>query len=210
MPSLVKSTIALFADDAYLLKSISSQHDVDILQGDLNILQTWEGKWSMEFHPEKCQLLRLTNKRKTVEAHYTIHGKRLKLVEKAKYLGVTLSKNLSWKYHVYNNITAKANSTRLFLQRNLVKVDRKLKLKCYNTYVRPILEYASSVWSPVNQISLIRKIEMVQHKAVRWICSNWDREASVSNMEASLCMKKLENRRSIAQLKMMRDLITGD
>ena len=62
MPSLVKSTIALFADDAYLLKSISSQHDVDILQGDLNILQTWEGKWSMEFHPEKCQLLRLTNK----------------------------------------------------------------------------------------------------------------------------------------------------
>ena len=96
MPSLVKSTIALFADDAYLLKSISSQHDVDILQGDLNILQTWEGKWSMEFHPEKCQLLRLTNKRKTVEAHYTIHGKILKLVEKAKYLvGVSLSKNLS-------------------------------------------------------------------------------------------------------------------
>ena len=143
MPSLVKSTIALFADDAYLLKSISSQHDVDILQGDLNILQTWEGKWSMEFHPEKCQLLRLTNKRKTVEAHYTIHGKRLKLVEKAKYLGVTLSKNLSWKYHV-NNITAKANSTRLFLQRN-----------SYNTYVRSILEYASSVWSPANQISLM-------------------------------------------------------
>ena len=29
-------------------------------------------------------------------------------------------------------------------------------------------------------------------------------------MEASLCMKKLENRRYIAQLKMMRDLITGE
>ena len=115
MPSLVKSTIALFADDAYLLKSISSQHDVDILQGDLNILQTWEGKWSMEFHPEKCQLLRLTNKRKTVEAHYTIHGKILKLVEKAKYLvGVTLYKGLLWKQHV-NNITAKANSTSCLL-----------------------------------------------------------------------------------------------
>ena len=91
-----------------------------------------------------------------------------------------------------------------------LKVDRKLKLKCYNTYVRPILEYASSVWSPINQISLIRKIEMVQHKAVCWICSNWDRGASVSNMEASLCMKKLENRQSIAQLKMMRELITGE
>ena len=153
---MVKSTIALFADDAYLLKSISFQYDVDILQGDLNIIQTWEGKWSMEFHPEKCQLFRLTNKRKTVEAHYTIHGKRLKLVEKAKY--VALSKNLSWKYHV-NNITAKANSTRLFLQRNLVKVDRKLKLKCYNTYVRPILEYASSVWALLTKYPLLGRLK---------------------------------------------------
>ena len=60
------------------------------------------------------------------------------------------------------------------------------------------------------KISLIRKIEMVQHEAVRWICSNWDREASVSNMEASLCMKKIENRGSIVQLKMMQDLITRE
>ena len=51
---------------------------------------------------------------------------------------------------------------------------------------------------------------MVQHEAVRWICSNWDREASVSNMEASLCMKKIENRGSIVQLKMMQDLITRE
>ena len=125
----------------------------------------------MGFYPDKCQLLLLTDKRKTVDAHFTIHGKRLKLVEKTKYLGVTLSKNLSWKSHV-NNITAKANSTRLFLQSNLVKVDRNLKLKCYNAYVRPNHEYASSVWSPVNPISLIKKIEMVQLKAVHWFCSN--------------------------------------
>ena len=51
---------------------------------------------------------------------------------------------------------------------------------------------------------------MVQHKAIRWICSNWDREASVSNMKSSLCMKKLKNRRSIPHLKMMQDLITGE
>ena len=46
--------------------------------------------------------------------------------------------------------------------------------------------------------------------AIRWICSNWDREASVSNMKTSLCMKKLKNRRSIPHLKMMQDLITGE
>ena len=81
----------------------------------------------MEFRPDKYQLLRITNKRKIVDAHYMIRGKRLKLVDSAKYLGITLTKNLSWKNHI-GIITAKANNTRLFLQRNLVKIDRKTKL----------------------------------------------------------------------------------
>jgi phage-related holin len=44
-------------------------------------------------------------------ANYYIHGKQLQIVDNAKYLGLTISKNLSWNNHV-NNITKKANSTR--------------------------------------------------------------------------------------------------
>ena len=56
-----------------------------------------------------------------------IHGKRLKLADSAKYLGITLTKNLSWENHI-GIITSKTNDTRLFLQRNLVKIDRKPNL----------------------------------------------------------------------------------
>jgi hypothetical protein len=43
----------------------------------------------MEFHPSKCQLLRITNKRKPFARDYDIHGHKLEEVESAKYLGVT-------------------------------------------------------------------------------------------------------------------------
>ena len=143
LPESVKSKIALFADDAYLYKSIKSMEDIADLQSDLDQLVVWEKLWSMEFHPDKCFLLRVTNKRKCLEGNYTIHNQVLKQVDKAKYLGVTLSKDLSWKHHV-NVITSKATNTRLFLQRNLTFADSETKLKCYKAYVRPIVEYASS------------------------------------------------------------------
>ena len=85
---------------------------------------------------------------------------------------VTLSKDLSWKHHV-NVITSKATNTRLFLQRNLTFADSETKLKCYKAYVRPIVEYASSVWNPVNNSSLIKKIKSVQRKSLRWIYKKW-------------------------------------
>ena len=160
----------------------------------------------MEFHPNKCQLLRITNKRKTVDAHYMINGKRFKLVDSEKYLGVTSTKNLPWKNYI-GIITATANNTQLFLQRNLVKIDRKTKLKCYYTYIRPVLEYALTVWNPVDQTTLISKLEMVQRKSIRWICCNWKNVVIVTKLRHSLGMKALETRRSVAQLKIFHDLI---
>jgi len=50
----------------------------------------------MKFHLDKCQLLRVTNKRKIIKANYNIHGQQLALVDNAKYLGVTISNNISW------------------------------------------------------------------------------------------------------------------
>ena len=91
MPLVVKLVIALFPDDAYVYLSVSSRKDAATLQKDLDSLVG--EKMVNEFHPDKCQLLRITNKRKIVDAHYIIYWKRLKLADSGKYLGVTLTKN---------------------------------------------------------------------------------------------------------------------
>ena len=63
----------------------------------------------MEFHPKKCKVLRITNKRKPIISQYSIHNEKLETVEKLKYLSVTITEKLSWKDHV-NSIVAKATT----------------------------------------------------------------------------------------------------
>ena len=55
----------------------------------LNSLQVWEKPWDMEFHPKKCKVLTITNKKKPFKTFYVIHNE---CVESAKYLGGILNK----------------------------------------------------------------------------------------------------------------------
>ena len=83
------STPRLFADDCLLYRRINSTEDSEILQQELNNVQEWERKWMMSFNLDKCEVLRVMAKQKNIiEAVYTIHGKPLKTVSSASYLGL--------------------------------------------------------------------------------------------------------------------------
>ena len=205
MPLTVESILALFADDSFLYRIILNQNDAAILQSDLDKLVLWEENWSMEFHPKKCKVLRITNKRKPINAAYKIHNEELD--NNAKYLGVTINKHLSWKDHV-NSIVSKATNVRHFLQRNLMSSPNEIKAQCYKTFIRPIQEYASSVWSPHNA-SLSTKIEMVQRKACRWIENKWEYHHSPTTMLKCLNLDTLELRRELYCLKTLFDITNG-
>ena len=75
----------------------------------------------------------------------------------AKYLGITLTDELSWSYHVHS-IHSRANSTLGFLRRNLRRCPTKLKR--LRTLVRSTLEYAASIWDPhlAKDCDLLEKI----------------------------------------------------
>ena len=63
MPEGISSSIRLFADDTVIYRQINSAADHTILQQDIHKLTRWEAEYSMEFHPEKCNVLRVTRSR---------------------------------------------------------------------------------------------------------------------------------------------------
>ena len=195
LPENIHSQVRLFADDTAIYITVNNHSDSDILQQDLDTLQTWECLWDMDFNPSKCQVLHISKSRHPAQHIYMLHGQALEAMDHAKYLGVNISKDLSWNTHI-NRISTNANRTLGFLKRNIKTKNTTIRTAAYQTLVRPQIEYTSTVWSPFTQ-TYINKIEMVQRRAVRWVNSNT--YASVSSMLDSLGWRSLEDRRADAR-----------
>ena len=91
-----------------------------------------------------------------------------------------IDKYLTWKEHV-NDICSKAIKAKAFLQRNLHRCPTSVKSNCYTSLVRPILEYAATIWSPHLQYQK-HQIEKVQHSAARFVTGDFSYRSSVTNM----------------------------
>lgn len=74
--------------------------------------------------------------------------------------------------------------------------------RAYFTLVRPLVEYASTVWDPHTQTD-IQKLEMVQRRAARYVKNRHRNASSVSDMLSSLHWRSLQERRRDARLCMM-------
>ena len=155
----------------------------------------------MTFHPGKCTTLPVISHRrksKILTPNYQLHNQSLANVHSVKYLGVTITQDLDWDIHVHN-ISNKANKTLGFLRRNLKIGAVKLKDTAYKTMVRPILEYASTVWDPYKE-GHISKIEAVQRRAARFVLNSYKRSASVTSMLNHLDWPSLQSQRKIKSL----------
>ena len=139
----------------------------------------------------------ITLKHNTISYNYTMSNAKIKEVSTAKYLGVTINNHLTWSNHI-DNICHKASSVKT-LQRNLTSCPPNIKLLCYITMVRSILEYASPVWSPYTTQD-INRLEKVQRQSARFIMGDYSSYSSVSDMLKRLQLPSLEHRRSNASI----------
>ena len=201
MPECVRSEIKLFADDSLLYRRKQNNADCCQLQEDLDKLQEWEQKWQMAFNADKCEVIRITNKKRPLCSDYFIQNQKLALRTEAKYVGVTIGSDLSWSRHPAN-ITKKANSTMGFLKRNIRSAPQAVKESAYKTFVRPIVEYAATTWAPFTDTET-RKIEKVQRRAARFGSNDYRRTSSVTEMISTFGWDTLQKRRYLARLSMM-------
>ena len=153
----------------------------------------------MEFHPHKCQLLRITNKINPIKSIYKIHDIPVSETNAAKYLGVLIDSNLNWRSH-YNHVIKSCSTTLAFIKRNLSQAPKFVKAKCYTSLVRPKLEYACAVWDPHCKTH-IESLEKVQKRAGRFVTGNYQMESGNSRQNREdLGWQTLEERRLMTKL----------
>ena len=140
----------------------------------------------MNVNPSKCQVLHVTRLKTPIETTYFLHDTctMLDSVSFAKYLGVTISNDLSWSTHI-DDITKSANQTLGFLKRNIRVQNKNLKSVAYKTLVRPQLKYASTVRPPPPHTD-IQRVETVQRRAAWWVYRDYSYTSSVTAMLKNL------------------------
>ena len=187
------STLRLFADDSIIYKQIKNKEDVIKLQQDLDAAGKWEQDWLMHFHPDKCTVVSVTQKRKTISHTYQLHGHTLEKADSANYLDITIQNNLKWDKHI-NTITAKPNQSLGFIKRNLKVHSPAIKEHAFKALVRPKLEYCNTIWDPHTQQQKLQ-IEKIQRRAARYVSNRYHNTSSVTDMMSDLKWAPLEVRR---------------
>lgn len=153
-------TVKLFADDVKMYINISDVKNVNILQDGLFALSRWASDWQLNISIKKCALLHLG--RNNLLYDYAIDGSVLPNVSEIRDLGVKVDSRLCFSAH-YADIAAKAHQRAGLIVRCFKSRDPFLLFRAFTTYVRPILEYCSPVWSPVYKKDII-KLEAVQRR----------------------------------------------
>jgi hypothetical protein len=163
----------------------------------LQVLAKWADTWLMSFNIKKCASLSITRKRNPSSFNYSIFDETLSSVDEHDYLGVTIANHLRWNSHCQTTIK-KANRTLGLIRRTLAPCSKNVKVRAYESLVRPRLEYASEAWNPYTT-ALINQLEQVQRAAARFVHADYRISTSVSNLITNLGWDSLHVRRLVNQ-----------
>ena len=170
-PVTAGCSISLYADDTAIVASgrfIKSI--VASLKKSIKITEKFYRKWKIELNNEKTSIsFHSRRKSKQIPPNSIRIGMLdLPIARQNKYLGFTLDNTLNLKTHIDNSITKAQNRGRqlyTFLKRNSF-ASKKLKIKIYKTYIRPILVYGAPI---INSAAMSNKknLDICQNKFLR-------------------------------------------
>ena len=156
-----------FVDDLTVSESVP-KFALSQIQDSVTEIQDWSESNHFRLDEKKCKELRIDfKKHRSVFPPIQVNGKPLELVEEAKLLGLTITSTLKWNKHVNNIISKSSKRIYLLVQLKRAKVPNKEIVNFYTICIRPILEYASTVFHYSLPKYLSDELERVQKRALR-------------------------------------------
>jgi hypothetical protein len=150
----------MFADDVKIYCKVpKSKKEASLLTAKLLAVEKWARKWQLRLNIDKCVVLSLG--KNNPKREYFIDGQKLQTVDNFRDLGIIVSSNLKFSAHC-NSIATKALRTIGMIFRTFISRNPKTLVRAYKTYVRPLVESCTAVFSP-HMTKDIRLLERVQH-----------------------------------------------
>jgi hypothetical protein len=138
-------------------------------------------------------------------ATFMLGSATLQKSTEVKDLGILIDKHLSFKNHI-NYVVKTAYARANLIRRCFVSNHLPTLLQAYKVYVRPLLEYNTSVWSPFSA-QQITTIENVQRKFTK--CLPGLNKLPYHQRLAKLDLESLELRRLRADLVLTYKIVFG-
>lgn len=166
----LSGSLQLYADDAVLLYSSSSQQNLcQQMQSDLSMIETWFSTNRLVLNHDKTKCMFFGNK---IYSDYIFQnlkydGNQIMKVESINYLGLIIDNKLKWNDHI-NNI--KSSIIPYIFAINKIKhyLPKEPLMLIYNAYILSRLTYLSPIWSGCSQNKL-NDLVILQKKVLKFI-----------------------------------------
>ena len=187
----LSSKLVLYADDILLYRSIETSADYNLIQEDVNNIEQWMVNNSLTLNTAKCKQMLITRTKTHHQHQLYLSDQPLEQVQNYKYLGVTITSNLSWSDHI-QSVCLKSRRLVGLLYRQFYNANLNTLRQFYLSCIRPHLEYACTVWDPYITKDIML-LENVQKFACKVICKSWSMD--YNSMLAYLDIPSLKQRR---------------
>ena len=196
-------TIKLFADDLKIYSELNLTWASTNFQTHLDIIQDWSITWQINISYSKCNILHLGNH--TPDSNFNLSDNIMFPTPSMRNLGILIEPTLKFKGHIHD-IVSKAKQRSAFLFKCFITPNPTRLIRAFKTYVRPLLEYASIVWSPYH-INWILEIESVQRNLTKRLPGLKD--VAYSERLNNSQLQSLEHRRLINDLIFCYNIVHG-
>ena len=172
-PTFPNCTLAYYADDTALISSLLTWRATErALTTATHEFYAYYNKWKINLNASKTQALLITRKRLRNIPHqpFQLNNQEIQWENQAKYLGFTIDKTLTMKYHVENIMNKTQNAIKILYplihRRSTLNTENKMLL--FKTALRPIYAYASPILTTIANTH-INKLQIMQNKILKMI-----------------------------------------
>jgi len=180
MRDLANTTLSMYINDGAIFVCGRNWRDIEnALRNCYTLCTEWLERAGLSIEPDKTKLIYFKRPQEKMapptythlplpaeQTYYWVHATPI-----LRYLGFFFDSHLSWSHHINTMCNrARASIKALQLLSNSVQgLDHAHWQLAYNTICLPVLTYGCQLWFSGKQVGLVKKLQLVQNKAVKVI-----------------------------------------